>query len=76
MLAGIAAASVQGSFALGSRAGRPVRRCGAASEPVEPQTPARGHARQDGFDLHACVRVPAGERDRLENLRHAALSIR
>ena len=73
VLAGIAAASVQGTFALGSRAGRPVRRCGAAPEQGEPPARVRGHARQEGFDLHAGVRVPADERDRLERLCRYAL---
>ena len=68
VLAGLAAASVQGTFALGVRAGRPVRRCGAAPEQDTPSTPARGHARQEGFDLHAGVRVPADDRERLERL--------
>ena len=73
VLAGIAAASVQGTFALGSRAGRPVRRCGAAPEQGEPPARVRCHARQEGFDLHAGVRVPADERDRLERLCRYAL---
>jgi hypothetical protein len=68
VLAGIAAASVQGTFALGSRAGRRVRRCGAALEQDESPARARCHARQEGFDLHAGVRVRADERDRLERL--------
>ena len=68
VLAGLAAASVQGTFALGVRAGRPVRRCGAAPEHDTPSTPARGHARQEGFDLHAGMRVPADDRERLERL--------
>ena len=75
VLAGLAAASVQGRFALGARAGRPVRRCGATREPDEwpNRGPRDGHARQDGFDLHAAVRVAAGERDRLEKLCRYAL---
>jgi hypothetical protein len=60
--------SVQGRFALGSRAGRGVRRCGVARDPADPPTPTRDHARQDGFDLHAGVRVSAHDRDRLERL--------
>jgi Putative transposase/Transposase zinc-binding domain len=68
VLAGLAAASVQGRFALGSRAGRGVRRCGVARDPADPPTPTRDHARQDGFDLHAGVRVSAHDRDRLERL--------
>ena len=47
-------------------AGARVRRLGKQAE--EDETPALGrcHARQDGFDLHAGVLVPAGERERLE----------
>ena len=76
VLAGIAAASVQGRVALGPRAGGRVRRYG---DPVEgadgTDAPALGrcHARQDGFDLHAEVRVPAGARDRLDRLSRYAL---
>ena len=68
MLAGIAAASVQDVVALGDRAGAPVRRLGTQAE--EDETPALGrcHARQDGFDLHAGVLVPAGQRERLERV--------
>ena len=66
VLAGIAAASVQGVVALGDRAGARVRRGG--DSPEEDETPALGrcHARQDNFDLHAGVLVPAGQRERLE----------
>ena len=55
-------------MALGDRAGARVRRCGDASD--EGETPALGgcHARQDGFDLHAGVLVPAGQRKRLERV--------
>ena len=60
VLAGMAAASVQGRFALGPRAGRRPRPCGAV--PVEDQFredkvsgPGRCHARQEGFDLDAGV---------------------
>ena len=70
---GIAAASVQGIFSLGPRSGKRVRQCGAV--PVEDTAfaPARCHARQDGFDLHADVCVPAGQRDRLERVCRYAL---
>ena len=67
-LAGLAAASVQGVAALGRRAGAAVRRLG---EPVdEDETPGLGrcHARQHGFDLHARLVVPAGQRERLERV--------
>jgi hypothetical protein len=73
VLAGLAAASVQGTFALGARAGRPVRRCGATREQDEVPPTARHHARQEGFDLHAGVRVSADARERLEKLCRYAL---
>ena len=46
-------------------------RCGflAASAP----TPPVCHARWEGFDLHAGVRIPAGHRDRLEQVCRYAL---
>jgi predicted polyphosphate/ATP-dependent NAD kinase len=50
VLAGIAAASVQGLVAIGPRAGARVRRCGDPPEEVEPSTLGRCHARQHGFD--------------------------
>jgi hypothetical protein len=78
VLAGMAGASVQGTFALGPRAGRRARPCGAV--PVEDQrrgdevpSPGRCHARQEGFDLDAGVWVPADQRDRLERLCRYAL---
>jgi hypothetical protein len=86
VLAGMAGASVQGTFALGPRAGKRARPCGAV--PVEDQMredqvpgPGRCHAcgeprrtaRQDGFDLDAGVWVPADQRDRLERLCRYAL---
>ncbi len=68
VLAGIAVASVQGVTALGARAGARVRRLGNQAE--DDEMPALGgcHARQDGFDLHAGVLVPAGQRERLERV--------
>jgi hypothetical protein len=78
VLAGMAGASVQGTFALGPRAGKRARPCGAV--PVEDQLradtgpgPGRCHARQEGFDLEASVRVPADQRGRLEQLCQQAL---
>ena len=68
VLAGIAAASVQGRVALGSRAGGRVRRRGDPAEADEGPNLGRCHARQNGFDLHAGVLVPAGERERLERV--------
>jgi hypothetical protein len=73
LLAGWAAASVQGLAAVGASAQRP-RRLGArrAPEGVTPVVRAC-HARWDGFDLHAGVRVAAGHRDRRERLCRYAL---
>ena len=78
VLAGMAGASVQGTFALGPRAGKRARPCGAV--PVEDQRgedrvlgPGRCHARQEGFDLDAGVWVQAEQRDRLERLCRYAL---
>ena len=68
MLAGIAAASVRSVAALGGRAGARVRRLGNQTEDDEMPALGRGHARQDGFDLHAGVFVPAGPRERLERV--------
>ena len=72
-LAGIAAASVEGRVALGPRAGRRIRRRGDPPEEAESGGPRPCHARQDGFDLHAVVRIRAGCRDRLERVIRYAL---
>ena len=73
LLAGLAAASVQGSVALGGTPGARPRRVGPSF--VDRGEPALGacHARWEGFDLHAAVRVPAGQRDRLERVCRYAL---
>jgi hypothetical protein len=68
VLAGISAASVVGSVALGPRAGAPVRRCGEPRDPAEAPPLGRRHARLEGFDLHANVGAPARNRERLERL--------
>ena len=68
VLAGLAAASVQGTVALGPNRGARLRRLGAASEPVEASAPDGWHARANGFDLHAGLVVPAGQRERLERV--------
>src|SRR5262249_52916663 len=65
----IQGAAVLGRLRPGPRAGGPVRRVRGA--PVDP--PAAGaagalHAHLGGFDLHAAVAVPAGDRARLEHL--------
>ncbi|HEY6427933.1 MAG TPA: transposase, partial [Acidimicrobiales bacterium] len=73
VLAGLAAASVTGTVALGPHRGARLRRLGDRSE--EGEAPAQGgcHARADGFDLHAGLVVPAGQRDRLERVCRDAL---
>ncbi|MEQ1898075.1 MAG: transposase [Vicinamibacterales bacterium] len=68
VLAGLAAASAQGVVALGPKPGtRPVRR-GATSEGPAERRLGACHARWEGFDLHAGLLVPAGDRDRLERV--------
>jgi hypothetical protein len=75
VLAGIAAASVQGRRALGPRAGAAVRRVGASAELLALAPSSRGpcHAHWNGFDLHAGVVVPPRDRARLERLCRYAL---
>jgi hypothetical protein len=73
VLAAVAAASVGGRVALGSRAGARVRRCGDPPEDVAPMTLGPCHAHVDGFDLHAGLVTRAGQRDRLERLCRYAL---
>ena len=68
LLAGVAAASVQGRVALGPRAGRAIRRRGASAAEATERRLGACHARQDGFDLRAAVRIPVGHRDRLERI--------
>ena len=45
-----------------------MRRCGEPSDLVEAPPLGRRHARLEGFDLHANVSAPAGNRERLERL--------
>ena len=73
LLAGLAAASVQGTVALGPHPGARLRRLG--DPPEEGEAPAHDgcHARANGFDLHAGLVVPAGQRDRLERMCRYAL---
>ena len=64
-LAAVASASVQGRVALGARAGRRFLRLG--RDPDAPWITSRGprQAHLGGFDLHADVSAPAGDRARL-----------
>jgi len=73
VLAGLAAASVQGRVALGRTRGARVRRLGDPTQEEGAPAPGRGHARSNGFDLHAGRVVPAGQRDRLEQVCGYAL---
>lgn len=74
VLAGLAAASVQGRVALGSRAGARLRRRGAPwAGDTAPSGLGPCHARHNGFDLHAGLCVPADQRDRLERICRYAL---
>jgi hypothetical protein len=67
-LAGMAAAAVQGTTAIGQRAGARLRRCGEALDHAGADLLPRCHARQEGFDLEAGVRVPGDQQARLERL--------
>jgi hypothetical protein len=62
VLAGLAAASVQGRVALGRQRGARLRRLGVAPDEVTPRALGRCHARAHGCDLHAGLVVPAGQR--------------
>jgi hypothetical protein len=74
VLAGLAAAAVEGRVALGPRAGAAIRRCGTLPDEA-PLPTVRGpcHAALGGFDLDATVSVPAGARDHLERVCRYAL---
>jgi hypothetical protein len=73
VLAGLAAASVQETVALGPHRGARLRRLGDPREEGEPPEPGGCHARANGFDLHAGLVVPAGQRERLERVCRYAL---
>jgi hypothetical protein len=73
VLAGLAAASVQGVAATGGRAGQSVRRWGDAIDCPAVAAPSAWHAHANGFDLHVGQRVPAKARERLERLCRYAL---
>ena len=72
-LAGLAAASVQGTVALGHRRGARIRRLGHPAHQVDAPPLGLCHARSNGFDLHAGLVVPAGQRERLERVCRYAL---
>ncbi len=61
-------AAVVGRLAMGPRAGRPVLRVGRRDSVGGRTSKGPLHAHIDGFDLHAAVAVPAGDRQRLEHL--------
>jgi len=67
VLAGFAAAAVEGTMALGPRCGaRVARRVGEEASTSRDAPRVDGcHVRANGFDLHAGVVVPAGQRARL-----------
>jgi len=65
----IQGAAVVGRVATGPRAGAPVARLGRVLYAPELNAPGPLHAHLEGFDLHAAVAVPAGDRDRLEQYR-------
>lgn len=73
LLAGLAAASVQGRLAVGGLPGRRPERLGAGGATRTGHGPDAPHARWEGFDLHAGVVVPAGHRARLERVCRYAL---
>jgi Putative transposase len=66
LLARLAAASVEGTLAMGGVPGRRPERLGEAGGPRAGSGRDAPHARWEGFDLHADVAVPAGHRARLE----------
>ena len=68
VLAGINSASIQGRIALGRRAGGRVWRLGEEPDAPWVASNAPRHAHLNGFDLHANIMVPAGDRARLEQL--------
>jgi hypothetical protein len=68
LLDALTAASIAGRVALGERAGRPLARIGAHPGREVGFVPGELCAQIDGFSLHARVRVPSGDRTRLERL--------
>jgi Putative transposase len=73
LLAGLAAASVAGTLAVGGVPGRRPERLGAAGGTRAGFGPGAPQARWEGFDLHAGVAVRAGHRARLERVCRYAL---
>lgn len=75
LLAGLAAASVQGVTALGAQAGRgPARRGNIVAARQRDGLVSESCAvRANGFSLHAGLVVPAGQRERLERVSRYAL---
>ena len=67
VLASLSSASIQRRVALGPRRGFPLRRL-VADSPVEARILGRRCAQVEGFNLHANTRVPADDRQGLENL--------
>ena len=68
LYAEIQGAAVVGRVVTGPRAGRPVQRVGRERYAAEISSTGPLHANLNGFDLHAAVAVPAGDRARLEHL--------
>ncbi len=73
LLTGICGASVLGRIATGRRAGEPVLRVGRRRGGSLVTLGGERQAHLDGFDLHANVAVPSGDRSRLEHLARYVL---
>jgi hypothetical protein len=73
LLAGISSASVFGCVATGRRSGDMAVRVGRRSDPTLGAAIAERQAHFGGFDLHAGVAVPTGDRERLEHLARYVL---
>jgi len=68
VLAGLAAASVQGRLGLGARPGARPGRLGVTAEGGAWPPPGPYQADAGGYSLHAGLLIPAGQRDRLEQV--------
>jgi len=68
LYARIQGAAVVGRVVTGARSGARVTRIGQMRYPTEAKGNGPMHAHGEGFDLHAAVAVPAGDRSRLEHL--------